>query len=189
MAGVGAEVREGVRLRRAALLAAHTGGGDCDGDGSHPLFGTYAHGGPGPRAGRRAGAVLLRVSAADAGDAGCATAAAGAAAPPHQYAALADVARGLAMHVAAAPGESMWQIAAGGDGPECAASAAAASELLSQPYLLDEGLTVAQAVEGAARACGVRARLAGAARLVAGDGVERDGKDFAAEVAAAAAAA
>ena len=58
--------------------------------------------------------------------------------------------------------------------------------MLLQPYLLDDSLTVAKAVEAVAHAAGVPLRVASFARLEVGEGVEKEATDFASEVAAVA---
>jgi elongation factor Ts len=56
--------------------------------------------------------------------------------------------------------------------------------LLDQQYVLDDKLTVAQAVEKAAKACGGTAEITEFIRLEVGEGIEKKEDDFAAEVAA-----
>lgn len=56
--------------------------------------------------------------------------------------------------------------------------------LLDQNYVLDEKLTVAQAVEKAAKALGGTAEITAFVRLEVGEGIEKKEDDFAAEVAA-----
>lgn len=56
--------------------------------------------------------------------------------------------------------------------------------LLDQNYVLDEKLTVAQAVEKAAKALGGTAEITSFVRLEVGEGIEKKEDDFAAEVAA-----
>ena len=56
--------------------------------------------------------------------------------------------------------------------------------LLNQQYVLDDKLTVAQAVEKAAKACGGTAEIVEFVRLEVGEGIEKKEDDFAAEVAA-----
>ena len=56
--------------------------------------------------------------------------------------------------------------------------------LLDQQYVLDDKLTVAQAVEKAAKACGGTAEITEFVRLEVGEGIEKKEDDFAAEVAA-----
>jgi elongation factor Ts len=56
--------------------------------------------------------------------------------------------------------------------------------LLDQQYVLDDKLTVAQAVEKAAKACGGTAEIVEFVRLEVGEGIEKKEDDFAAEVAA-----
>ncbi|ADN08449.1 translation elongation factor Ts [Sulfurimonas autotrophica] len=56
--------------------------------------------------------------------------------------------------------------------------------LLDQQYVLDDKLTVAQAVEKAAKACGGTAEITEFIRLEVGEGIEKAEDDFAAEVAA-----
>jgi len=56
--------------------------------------------------------------------------------------------------------------------------------LLDQNYVLDDKLTVAQAVETAAKAAGGTASIAAFVRLEVGEGLEKKVDDFAAEVAA-----
>jgi elongation factor Ts len=56
--------------------------------------------------------------------------------------------------------------------------------LLDQQYVLDDKLTVAQAVEKAAKACGGTAEITEFVRLEVGEGIEKQEDDFAAEVAA-----
>lgn len=56
--------------------------------------------------------------------------------------------------------------------------------LLDQNYVLDDKLTVAQAVEAAAKAAGGTASIAAFVRLEVGEGLEKKVDDFAAEVAA-----
>ncbi len=56
--------------------------------------------------------------------------------------------------------------------------------LLDQQYVLDDKLTVAQAIEKAAKACGGTAEITEFVRLEVGEGIEKKEDDFAAEVAA-----
>ena len=56
--------------------------------------------------------------------------------------------------------------------------------LLDQNYVLDEKLTVAQAVDAAAKALGGTAEITAFVRLEVGEGIEKAEDDFAAEVAA-----
>ncbi len=56
--------------------------------------------------------------------------------------------------------------------------------LLDQQYVLDDKLTVAKAVEKAAKACGGTAEIIDFIRLEVGEGIEKKEDDFAAEVAA-----
>jgi len=56
--------------------------------------------------------------------------------------------------------------------------------LLDQQYVLDDKLTVAQAVEKAAKACGGTAEITDFVRIEVGEGIEKKEDDFAAEVAA-----
>jgi len=56
--------------------------------------------------------------------------------------------------------------------------------LLDQQYVLDDKLTVAQAVEKAAKACGGTAEITEFVRIEVGEGIEKKEDDFAAEVAA-----
>ncbi|WP_457745417.1 translation elongation factor Ts [Sulfurimonas sp.] len=56
--------------------------------------------------------------------------------------------------------------------------------LLDQQYVLDDKLTVAQAVEAAAKKCGGTAEITEFVRLEVGEGIEKKEDDFAAEVAA-----
>ena len=56
--------------------------------------------------------------------------------------------------------------------------------LLDQQYVLDDKLTVAQAIEKAAKACGGTAEITEFVRLEVGEGIEKQEDDFAAEVAA-----
>jgi elongation factor Ts len=56
--------------------------------------------------------------------------------------------------------------------------------LLNQQYVLDDKLTVAEAVEKAAKACGGTAEITEFVRLEVGEGIEKKEDDFAAEVAA-----
>ena len=56
--------------------------------------------------------------------------------------------------------------------------------LLDQNYVLDEKLTVAQAVDAAAKALGGTAEITEFIRLEVGEGIEKEEDDFAAEVAA-----
>ena len=56
--------------------------------------------------------------------------------------------------------------------------------LLDQQYVLDDKLTVAQAVEAAAKKCGGTAEITEFIRLEVGEGIEKKEDDFAAEVAA-----
>ena len=56
--------------------------------------------------------------------------------------------------------------------------------LLDQQYVLDDKLTVAQAIEKAAKACGGTAEITEFIRLEVGEGIEKKEDDFAAEVAA-----
>jgi len=56
--------------------------------------------------------------------------------------------------------------------------------LLDQQYVLDDKLTVAQAVEKAAKACGGTAEITDFVRIEVGEGIEKQEDDFAAEVAA-----
>ncbi|WP_297441766.1 translation elongation factor Ts [Sulfurimonas sp.] len=56
--------------------------------------------------------------------------------------------------------------------------------LLDQQYVLDDKLTVAKAVEKAAKACGGTAEITEFVRLEVGEGIEKKEDDFAAEVAA-----
>lgn len=56
--------------------------------------------------------------------------------------------------------------------------------LLDQNYVLDDKLTVAQAVEAAAKAAGGTATISAFVRLEVGEGIEKKQDDFAAEVAA-----
>ena len=56
--------------------------------------------------------------------------------------------------------------------------------LLDQQYVLDDKLTVAKAIEKAAKACGGTAEITEFVRLEVGEGIEKKEDDFAAEVAA-----
>jgi elongation factor Ts len=56
--------------------------------------------------------------------------------------------------------------------------------LLDQQFVLDEKLSVAQAVEAAAKALGGTAEITEFVRFEVGDGIEKKEDDFAAEVAA-----
>ena len=56
--------------------------------------------------------------------------------------------------------------------------------LLDQQYVLDDKLTVAKAIEKAAKACGGTAEITEFVRLEVGEGIEKKEEDFAAEVAA-----
>ena len=56
--------------------------------------------------------------------------------------------------------------------------------LLDQNYVLDDKLTVAQAVDAAAKALGGTAEITEFIRLEVGEGIEKSVSDFAAEVAA-----
>jgi elongation factor Ts len=56
--------------------------------------------------------------------------------------------------------------------------------LLDQNYVLDEKLTVAQAIDAAAKALGGTAEITAFVRLEVGEGIEKEAGDFAAEVAA-----
>ncbi len=56
--------------------------------------------------------------------------------------------------------------------------------LLDQQYVLDDKLTVAKAVEKAAKACGGTAEITEFVRIEVGEGIEKKEDDFAAEVAA-----
>ena len=56
--------------------------------------------------------------------------------------------------------------------------------LLDQNYVLDDSMTVAQAVEAAGKAAGGTAAISAFVRLEVGEGIEKKEEDFAAEVAA-----
>lgn len=56
--------------------------------------------------------------------------------------------------------------------------------LVDQNYVLDDSMTVAQAVEAAGKAAGGTATIASFVRLEVGEGIEKKEEDFAAEVAA-----
>ncbi len=56
--------------------------------------------------------------------------------------------------------------------------------LLDQNYVLDDSMTVAQAVEAAGKAAGGTASISAFVRLEVGEGIEKKEEDFAAEVAA-----
>ncbi len=56
--------------------------------------------------------------------------------------------------------------------------------MLEQAYIMDDKTKVAQAVEKAAKEIGAPIKLAGFVRFALGEGIQRDTKDFAAEVAA-----
>jgi elongation factor Ts len=58
--------------------------------------------------------------------------------------------------------------------------------LLEQAYIMDDKTKVGQAVEKAAKEIGAPVKLAGFVRFGLGEGIQKDEKDFAAEVAAAA---
>ena len=55
---------------------------------------------------------------------------------------------------------------------------------LEQPYIMDDKAKVSQAVEKAAKEIGAPVRVAGFVRFALGEGIEKEEKDFAAEVAA-----
>ncbi|MGO6854550.1 elongation factor Ts, partial [Rhizobium beringeri] len=57
--------------------------------------------------------------------------------------------------------------------------------LLSQAFVINPDLTVAAAIKEAEKAVGAPIEVAGMARLLLGEGVEKEETDFAAEVAAA----
>src|SRR5437764_14750923 len=59
--------------------------------------------------------------------------------------------------------------------------------LLDQPYIHEPDKSVAQAIKEAEGRIGASVKLTGYVRFALGEGVEREKKDFAAEVAAAAA--
>ena len=56
--------------------------------------------------------------------------------------------------------------------------------LLEQPYIMDDKSKVSQAVEKAAKEIGAPVKLTGFVRFALGEGIQKDEKDFAAEVAA-----
>ncbi len=56
--------------------------------------------------------------------------------------------------------------------------------LLEQPYIMDDKTKVSQAVEKAAKEIGAPVKLTGFVRFALGEGIQKEEKDFAAEVAA-----
>jgi len=58
--------------------------------------------------------------------------------------------------------------------------------LLSQAFVINPDVTVGQAVKDAEKLAGAAIEVTGIARLLLGDGVEKEASDFAAEVAAVA---
>jgi elongation factor Ts len=56
--------------------------------------------------------------------------------------------------------------------------------LLEQPYIMDDKSKVSQAIEKAAKEIGAPVKLAGFVRFALGEGIQKEEKDFAAEVAA-----
>jgi elongation factor Ts len=58
--------------------------------------------------------------------------------------------------------------------------------LLEQTYVIDGESRVKAVIEAAVKSLGAPVRIAGFARMALGEGIEREQKDFAAEVAAAA---
>ena len=56
--------------------------------------------------------------------------------------------------------------------------------LLEQPYIMDDKSKVSQAVEKAAKDIGAPIKLTGFVRFALGEGIQKEEKDFAAEVAA-----
>ena len=55
---------------------------------------------------------------------------------------------------------------------------------LEQPYIMDDKAKVSQAVEKAAKEIGAPVKVTGFVRFALGEGIEKEEKDFAAEVAA-----
>jgi len=174
-----ATIGENMALRRTAALAVQNG-----------VVASYMHNQAAPGLGK-IGVLVALESTADAGQ-------------------LAQLGKQLAMHVAAANPQALAiadidpkaldreravladQARASGKAEEIVAKMVEGRlrkyyeevVLLEQVYVVDGESRVKAVVEGAAKSLGAPVRIAGFARMALGEGIEREQKDFAAEVAA-----
>jgi elongation factor Ts len=181
MTGLIATIGENMNLRRAKVLSVGRG-----------LVGTYVHSATAPGLGR----IGVLVAIESAGDA----------------AQLAELGKQVAMHIAAANPQSLSidslapealerekavlreQAATSGKPPEVVEKMVAGRirkfyeevVLLEQLFVIDGERRVAKVIEETAAKIGSPVAVTGFARFALGEGVEREQKDFAAEVAAAA---